>query len=64
MGCYGQWSNCPFHQLCPNGDEYEMKCYHAEEEWLDHITALIERDQPGEVEEYPKENYEGSDDQL
>jgi hypothetical protein len=25
---------------------------------------LIERDQPGEIEEYKKENYEGSDDQL
>jgi hypothetical protein len=41
-----------------------MKCYHAEEEYNDHIAALIERDHPGEIEEYKKENYEGEDDQL
>ncbi len=30
MGCFGQWSKCP------NGDEYEMKCYHAEEEYIEN----------------------------
>ena len=64
MGCYGQWSSCPFHQCCPNGRDYELSCYHAEESRIDYITAMIERDQPGEPEEYKKENYEGSDDQL
>ena len=64
MSCYGQWSCCPFHQCCPNGRDYELSCYHAEESRIDYITAMIERDQLGEPEEYKKENYEGSDDQL
>jgi len=50
--------------VCPNGNDYEISCYHAEESYIDHITELIERDHPGEIEEYKKENYEGSDDQL
>lgn len=57
---FGQWSSCDHELTCP----YGKACYHAEEEYNDHIAALIERDQPGEPEEYKKENYEGSDDQL
>jgi len=41
-----------------------MKCYHAEEEYNDHVAACIERDHPGDPEEYKKANYEGEDDQL
>jgi hypothetical protein len=40
------------------------QCYHWEEEYMDHIVALVEKDQPGEPEEYKKENYEGENDQL
>jgi len=61
MGCYGSWSTCP---MDPATCMISKQCYHWEEEYMDHIVALVEKDQPGEPEEYKKENYEGENDQL
>jgi len=30
MGCFGQWSWCPFPQ-CPGGEDMEIRCYNAEQ---------------------------------
>lgn len=62
--CYyfGQWSSCSEENL--NRCTRAKECYHAEESYLDHIAELIERDRPGDIEEYKKENYEGDDDQF
>lgn len=38
--CFGQWSQCDLDLTCP----YKKACYHAEEEYMDHITDLIEGD--------------------
>lgn len=59
---FGQWSSCPEKQCvdCPCTKE----CYQREQEYEDYIAELIERDCPGDPEEYKKENYEGDDDQF
>lgn len=58
--CYGQWSACDHELTCL----YSKACYHYEEDREEFIAECIERDQPGELEEYKEENYNGSDDQL
>jgi hypothetical protein len=59
---FGQWSSCPDENL--SRCDHSTECYHAEESYFDHIAELIERDRPGDIEEYKKENYEGDDDQF